>query len=594
MGLKGIRFSMLICFLPIIIAALLTVYGFSFRYTEDNVQDNSIKYILQLIEQVNHDIDSYISYMENISMLTAGDGDVLEYLFSENDPDRQWQLNQNILDRFQIVRKARNDICNIGVITRDGKYVINDEGVKTNPYVDIYQEDWYKFALTADPGTTLLSSSHVQNIILDEYPWVVTLSSALRYPGREQNEGVFFIDLNYNAIDELCSHIDLGSRGYVFIIDDKGKILYHPKQQLIYSGLKEDKTAEVLNCGSSYFLTGKGSESKLYVISKSDKTGWTTVGVAYTSELVKNRPQIRLIYTLVMVVLLICLTGLVTLLSKHITKPITLLQNTMKKVEKGNFEKINTDDFPDNEMGSLGRSFNMMSDQIQKLMEDNVKEQELKRKSELRVLQSQINPHFLYNTLDSIVWMAEGGKNKEVVRMTLALSRLFRQTISSDKQFISIGQEVDYVRNYLEIQQMRYKDKLTYELDIEEAIKDKPIIKLVLQPLVENALYHGIKYREAGGLIRILGRKAGKEIHILVIDNGPGMTREQLDTIFEKHKVSYQHNGVGVYNVQTRLQLYYGREYGISYESVEGKGTTALIRIPDSEGGVKDEEQDDR
>ncbi|CUX30261.1 Sensor histidine kinase YpdA [Clostridium sp. C105KSO15] len=582
---KSIRSGMLICFLPIILSALLLIYGFSFRYTEKNVLNNSVNGTMQLIEQANHNIDSYLDYMENISYLMSGDKDLLRYLFSEKDPVRREELKSSVLERFRLVRETRDDIYNIGAVAGPNHILINDGTQTLNPYADILHEAWYRDALETDKGMTVLSSSRVQNIIMNEYPWVVTLSSSLRYPGRTKNQGVFFIDLNYKAIEEQCERIDLGARGYVFILDKKGNILYHPKQQLIYSGLKVEQIKEVLDCREEYFLSGKGMQQKLYTITISQKTGWTVVGVAYTAELLKNRSQTQLIYTLVTLLLCLVLTAAVTILSRRITKPMILLQNSMKRVERGKFEQVDLTRIPDHEIRTLGNAFNMMADEIQKLMAENIREQEEKRRNEMKALQSQINPHFLYNTLDSIVWMAEAGKNREVVHMTMALARLLRRSISSDQELFTIRQETDYVKNYLDIQQMRYKDKLDYEMAIDEAILEKPVIRLVLQPLAENAIYHGIKYKSGRGLIRIEAYPEGKDIILKVTDNGKGMTEEQMKSIFQKHKVNYERNGVGVYNVQTRLKLYYGREYGLCYESSPDGGTAAIVRIPDMEGG---------
>ena len=220
-----------------------------------------------------------------------------------------------------------------------------------------------------------------------------------------------------------------------------------------------------------------------------------------------------------------------------------------------------------NEIGSLTTSFNVMTHRIQELMEQNIREQEAKRKSELKALQSQINPHFLYNTLDSIIWMAEGKKNEEVVLMTASLARLLRQSISNEDEVISIGQEIEYARGYLTIQKMRYKDKMEFRIDVEPSILNIRLIKLVLQPIIENAIYHGLKYKESKGLLLVKGFLKDGNAVIQVIDDGVGMEPEVLEHIFEKHKVNYRSNGVGVYNVQKRLQLYYGSEYGITYES---------------------------
>ena len=213
-------------------------------------------------------------------------------------------------------------------------------------------------------------------------------------------------------------------------------------------------------------------------------------------------------------------------------------------------------------------------------MEQNVKEQEAKRKSELKALQSQINPHFLYNTLDSIIWMAEGRKYEEVVLMTASLARLLRQSISNEDEVVPLAREVEYAKGYLTIQKMRYKDKLEFEINVEPSILNIPLIKLVLQPIIENAIYHGLKYKESKGLLQVKGFMKDGNAVLQVIDNGVGMDEETLAHIYDKHKVNYHSNGVGVYNVQKRLQLYYGESYGITYESEKGVGTTATITIP--------------
>lgn len=239
----------------------------------------------------------------------------------------------------------------------------------------------------------------------------------------------------------------------------------------------------------------------------------------------------------------------------------------------------------------------MMTDRIRALIEQNRYEQEQKRKSELRALQSQINPHFLYNTLDSIIWMAEDEKNEEVVVMTAALARLLRQSISNEQEQVTVAQEIDYVRSYLTIQKMRYKDKLEYEIEASSEVLPVSIVKFTLQPLVENAIYHGIKYKETKGKVRVRGFVEENKAFLAVEDDGAGMDEQQMRKILdEAGKEQAAHirtgRGVGVSNVLKRLRLYYGEEYGISYTSKIGVGTCALVSIPLS--GGKNEKVDEK
>ena len=358
---------------------------------------------------------------------------------------------------------------------------------------------------------------------------------------------------------------------------------------MIYSGMKQERIAEVMESRESSFLT---EDDRLYTISRSEKTGWIVVGVSYLSELMKGANKARNLYLIIALLLFAAALLLAYLLSDAITRPITALEKSMKEVEKGNFEHAALEVCAENEVGRLSQSFNIMTEEIQNLMEQSRHEQRIKRKYELKALQAQINPHFLYNTLDSIIWMAEWGKTQEVVQMTSSLARLLRRSISNEREVVTVAEEVEYTQDYLTIQKMRYKDKLEYEILVEQEIAQEGIVKLILQPLVENAIYHGIKYKEGKGMIRIRGFRQEDRIVLQVEDDGSGMDEETLTHIFEKHTKDTKSNGVGLKNVNERLQLYYGTEYGLKYESKIGEGTTATVILPAREEGGADAENE--
>lgn len=578
---KSVRTTMLCLFSMLIVLTMTIFLLISVDYTKKTVLENSTDYTSRLVRQVNRDIDSYIDYMENISSMVMQGGDVQKYLFMEMPEKEKQEAYGRIVTQFNTVIETRQDISNIAVVTPERNYIINDGTDTLNENVSLQDVEWYKEALEGEER--ILTSSHVQHAIRNNYKWVVTLSKGIENPETGRNGAVFFIDLNYKLLKDLCENNSLATNSYVFIIDKSGKIIYHPKQQLLYNGLKTERIDEVLNCGSDgYFVTEEngGSDGKLYTVSVSEKTGWRVVGVADISELMRNKKETEHLYMLTAAILLCVAMVLAIYFATAITRPIKELKESMKEVEKGNFENTDVVIRSRSEIDSLGNSFNLMTARIRQLMEQNVYEQEEKRKSELKALRSQINPHFLYNTLDSIIWMAEGGKNREVVRMTSALARLLRQSISNDNERIPLEKEVDYAGSYLTIQKMRYKDKLEYEIEVDEDIKKEEIINLILQPLVENAIYHGIKYKGSKGLIRITGYGEKDKIILKVMDNGIGMDEETLKGIFDKSKASEGKNGVGVYNVQTRIGLYYGMEYGLHFESALGEGTTVTITIP--------------
>ena len=588
---KSIQSTMLVSFSALMVLAMLVFMVIAMRYTSGTIYENSINYMSQIIQQVNYDIDTYIEYMENISSVIAKSSDVPRYLFDQNQTEAEMEAEkERILTQFQTIMESRDDIYNVAAVAKNGRYIINRGEDELTEYVDIESLDWYQAAMESKSGIAV-SSSHVQNAIQSSYKWVITLSRALVNNQTGEREGLFFVDLNYSAISDLCNNNSIEEKGYIFVLDAEGNIVYHPKQQLMYGGLKTENIDAIMECREESLIIDEGGDSKLYTMSKSKKTGWTVVGAAYTSELLKNNEQAQMWYLLVASILLLAVIGISSIISREITKPIRSLRDSMRKVQNGQFD-THVEVITENEIGSLGRSFNLMTSEIQALMEQNVYEQKQKRKSELKALQAQINPHFLYNTLDSIIWMSEAGENDEVVEMTSALARLLRQSISNDQEEVELEKEIEYVKNYLTIQKMRYKDKLEFFIYVDPRVAHVPIIKLVLQPLVENAIYHGIKYKETKGNLKIYARPVGGRVEIVVADDGIGMDEDVMEHIFDEHRKEQKRNGVGVPNVQKRLKLQYGSEYGIRYESVKGAGTKAVITIP-VDGGRTDEKMDE-
>ena len=584
---KSIQSSIFCAVSILVLSAVLAVTVVSLRYTNSSIYENSVMYTQTIIGQLNQNIDSYISYMDNIASLVAGSGDAYKYLYSESGIDalslKEYnQCRQRLTEQFKTILKGRSDIRNIGIVRREsGSSSLFNNGMSTrNQNLKLDTQHWYADAVGKYDHYNL-TSSHVQNVISGERPWVITLSRGIRnYTGEGDSDGVVFIDLNYSAISELCTQNSVGTKGYVFILDQDGNIVYHPQQQQLYNELQTENISLIMNAKTDVVTAGKGDDEKIYALSHSETTGWTIVGCMNMSELLKNSRKARSIYVLVALGLIAVALVISSEIARNITFPIQKLRDSMKRVQKGDFSAAEIEVYSDNEIGSLTRSFNVMTHKIQDLMAQNIQEQEQKRKIELKALQSQINPHFLYNTLDSIIWMAEGKKNEEVVLMTASLARLLRQSISIENELVTIGQEVEYVRSYLTIQKMRYQDKLEFEINVDPRITHVQIIRLVLQPIVENAIYHGLKYKESKGMLKVHGYELGERIIIDITDDGVGMDEETLKHIYDKHKVNYHSNGVGVYNVQQRLVLYYGKEYGIIYHSEKGKGTTATVVIP--------------
>ena len=564
----------------LMIVAMLVFLYIALNHTRNVTFENSVDLTLNITNQVNDNIDSYIVNMENIASLIMEGTELPFFLFSEGVSEQEmFAARGRIASQFMTIKESRGDIANIAAVGMNGRTIVNDGWESLSDFVPIEDQEWYQETLTSESGQ-VLTSSHVQNVIPTSYEWVITLSRAMVNSQTNQREGVFFVDLNFEAISDLCDNYQLGARGYIFILDEQGNIIYHPRQQLIHGGLLSENIDEIKASTEPYIITDREGEEIIYTRSISEKTGWSVVGVTYISDLLANTYQTWLIYGLTTLILLIAVIMISAYISKEITKPIRRLKDSMELVEQGEFAKASVKEIANNELGSLTNSFNEMTERIANLIQQNTIEQRERRKSEVRALQAQINPHFLYNTLDSIVWMSEAHRNDEVVEMTSALAKLFRQAISDEKEEILIREEKEYVTNYLTIQQMRYKDKLDYSIEMEPEIENAKIIKFVLQPLVENAIYHGLKYKDEKGQLVIKGYRAGDNLCIEVRDNGAGMNEEVLSRIFHEKKTDFKKNGVGITNVQKRLQLFYGESFGLEVQSKPNQGTVVKVTIP--------------
>lgn len=586
----SIKTHMVLSFMMLISMIVLFVSLVSYQYTIRDFEGLSINYTVRLLSEINAGIDSYVENMKSIAQVVVSNRDVRElmdlYVTTHGKvlsyrEERQLfpELRSAVMSHLNTVKNTRNDITNVAVISKYKDVVLSDPTKSVNEYSEFNLSDWYLKPLS-NRHEIIVSPSHVQNLVEGEYKWVISLSMAITNSAGEVT-GVMVIDLNYQSIEDICENAQLGKNGYIYLIDDRKNIIYHPQQQLIYSGVKSELVDEILDMRQAFMRRDR--ENKIYAKNHSPVTGWSAVGVVNTDELLANRVSIIRFYFYLAAVSLVVASFIAVIISTTITKPIKALENTMHRVEEGDLT-VQSDIALENEIGHLGNTFNVMVKRIKRLMDSAVANEEEKRKSEIRALQAQINPHFLYNTLDAIIWMSAAGKNEEVVEMTSALAELFRTSINKGDSLVSLANEIENIKSYLTIQKMRYGDKLAYEVRIPEDLRGWLTPKLILQPIVENAVYHGIKLSPEGGTITIGARRTQKLLILTVEDSGVGMTEEQTARLFEPKENSDR--GIGIINVNDRIRLTFGGEYGLHYYSGVGKGTRVEIWLPlmDREG----------
>ncbi|HVP19762.1 MAG TPA: sensor histidine kinase [Spirochaetia bacterium] len=582
MKIRRIQDTLIRAFSALIVFALLLLGFLAYYYLHKILIQNAEETTMQLVSQLNRVIENYISYMDDIALMAVNNEDVRGFIGNRGADSPG--LRAKIEKSFEAIRTVRRDIDSVFVITRDGRAIAATQGGGLNPTVAL-RERFAELSAGVVPDRPSVSSAHVENLVESRYPWVISLVRAVRAEPSGASMGLIQVDLNYEIIARLCRNIQLGKSGYVFILNHAGDIVYHPRQQLIYGNLKTELIPEILSLNGGNLSAVVDGRAILYTAVSSRETGWEVVAVSYLDELFSASREAEYYFIMLSLLVFMGAIGVAFLISFNISKPIESLRRSMQAVESGNFD-IDITVNARNEIFQLARDCDIAVKKVRDLIEQNRREQELKRKLELRSLQAQINPHFLYNTLDSIIWMIELGESDRAIDMTSSLAKFFRIGISRGSETISVRTEIEYVQTYLEIQKQRYKDKLSYEIIFAPELSDHQILKLLIQPLVENAIYHGIKNMEGPGLIRITGSLDDGAIVIRIRDNGVGMRAEQLDALRDGLIEPNHANGVGVRNVQERIHVYFGLDYGVSFESTPGAGTVATIRIPVIAGDV--------
>ena len=510
----------------------------------------------QAVSQVSNTVGSYLSDMDQAMEL-------VEQSVSKSEESRD-----RLLAAFL---KFRPDVVAVTSYSADGE-LLDCWSLGREPRDSIFQNLSFNLEMARSSEGSYMTAPHVETIFEGYYPWVVTMTAPLEGSGET---AWVSLDLSFSGISNYINNVSIGQRGYCFLMDDDGNIIYHPQQQLLYAGLKSEDTEALAALEDGAYA----DDTVIYSIASVGDSGWRAVGVSYVDELVNRNvnDMIRLTFWLAVVVLAVAvLTS--WLLSRLMGKPLRGLASAMESFE------ADADHFTYRPVGGtrevqeLSDSFEHMVLRIQELM-TTVREEEINlRKTELKALQAQINPHFLYNTLDSIAWMCEQGRNADAVKMVHALARLFRISISRGHELIPIAKEIEHAESYLQIQMYRYKNQFTYTFDVDPDCLGYYCNKITLQPIIENSINHGLELMVEEGRIDVCVRQDGDDIVFSVQDNGVGMSEEQIKAIMQHGPTD--RTGIGIKNVNDRLKIYFGRNYGLHITSEPDVGTCVEIRMP--------------
>ena len=530
----------------------------------------------RVLAQVNLNLDAYLRRMMRLSD-TAYYSVIKDADLAEEDLSEALDL---------LYENNRDALVSIALFSEEGDLIASTPLVGLKNSVNPEKESWFTTAMDRIENLHF-STPHVQNLFEDpdyQYRWVVSLSRQVEMTRAGAIEsGVLLVDMSFGGIEQICKDVDLSSTGYLYLIDGDGEIIYHPRQQLIYAGLLEENNLAAAGYTDGSHQETFGGTRREVTVKTVGYTGWKLVGVVPSENLWDNYGQLVLFFLFVVLFSVFLLVFVNLRLSEWITAPVKKLDRAVKELEHGSTE-VDFDVGGPGEMEHLSHSVRSMVSTMRHLMDDIIEQEEQKRRSEQEVLQSQINPHFLYNTLDSVIWMTENGRTDDAVVMLTSLARFFRISLSRGSSIIPIRDELEHARHYLTIQKMRYKNKFSATITAEDGVESLCTIKLIVQPILENAIYHGMAYADGDGEITVRAFRDGGDVLIEVSDNGPGMPEEVVESLLNPNgpaaAAGAKGSGIGFRNVHRRIRLTFGADYGLTIFSEPDDGTTVRIRLP--------------
>lgn len=538
-------------------------------------REEIIRSTQKLMEQTTENLEDYLVSMRQIS-------DAVYYnVIKENDfssRDKDIQTGMNLL-----YEANKDKLRTIAVYNDYGSLIAAEPVAAQKEDPDVTRQDWYRQAM-GEMENMHFSTPHIQNLFDDSafsYYWVISLSRAVDLTDRGVSQlGVLLVDMDYSGISRMMKQINTMNNGqYYYLCDSSGEIIFHPGQIQISSGIGKENNVEAAKHKNGVYEERFNGERRKVVVDTISYTGWKLVGVIPYSSFTRNMINMRYFIIMLMLLMAMMLVAINRVVSMRISRPLSRLNDSVLEYEAGKKPEIYIGGSL--EIRHLGRSIQESYEQIDRLMKRIVLEQNERRKSELDALQSQINPHFLYNALESLTWMVEGERNDEAVFMISQLARLFRISLSKGKTVIAVRDELLHAKSYMNIQKVRYKNAFSVVFDVDPEVEELCTVKLILQPVLENAINYGVRGLDECGEIRVTGRVENGTVILAVSDNGLGMTQEEAELVLTDSTRIHKHgSGVGLVNVNRRIQLLFGREYGLRMESEPDEGTTVLFEFP--------------
>lgn len=571
---RGIQSTLMITF-SVISISLMLILGFVLDMRFSSVsRDEITRNTQKLMEQTGESLEDYLIAMRQISDAAYYNA-VKEYDFSSQSQEIQKNLNL-------LYQANKENLRSIALYNEYGSLLAAEPVAVQKEDPDVTRQGWFEDAMQ-EVENMHFSTPHIQNLFRDSafrYYWVTSLSRMVEITNNGDTQmGVLLVDMDFSSISRQMKKLNDSTNGeYYYLCDSKGNIIYHPRQVQLSDGIGRENNRIAASYKDGIYEETFDGENRTVVVNTISYTGWKLVGVLPDAMFTHGMINVRYFIAMILLLMAMMLVIISRIVSVRISRPILKLNASVLEYEAGARPEIYIGG--SQEIRHLGYSIQKSYEKIEHLMADIVWEQNERRKSELDALQSQINPHFLYNTLDSITWMIEGEKNDEAAYMITQLARFFRISLSKGYTVIRVEDELQHAQCYMNIQKLRSRDSFTLRFDVEDAARSCCIVKLVLQPLLENAINYGVRGMDDGE-ITVTGRMCDGDVVLSVQDNGIGIPEEEVALLLTDSERVHKHgSGVGLVNVNQRIQILFGKEYGLCIESEPDEGTTVFIRIP--------------
>ena len=568
----SIRTKLIIGFLAILLPLVLILSIVFYSYSAKIVLKQSLEQTREIVEQFSISLDNYMGLMRNKMEILADSPTIQEELNTHQD--KEDIKNDSFYSRNKRIRRIMLQIYSSVTMNDVEIYGINE----TNHYLSLWSKKYEipdKDILFENANLSKGRSVLVNNINdADTIQMIKMVKDLQTY----KPIGYIRFGLKRNYIEKMAKNINFGSDGSVVIFDENLNKLSGIAHDSVLSKLLKEKPS----IGNFSYSEGKNEYTAVHI--HSDSTGWTTVGVIPLRYINKDLAGIQYLTVIIIVLTIIIGVTVSVIIAQSLILPLENTVNALEKFSRGDFA-VRLKENRCDEIGKLNRIFNKAIKEINELMQKVTQSEILNKEMEFKTLQSQMNPHFLYNTLDTINWLAFKEKQTEICNLVAAISSLIRASISNKKSIITIEQELDYVKNYIYIQHIRYKDRFDIIYDIDESLLKQAVPKLIIQPIVENAIIHGIENSKNKNLLYISVKRENECIIIIVKDTGIGMTDEKVSELLKEPlnaegDEQKAHTNLGLYAVHKRIQLMYGDLYGLTVQSQAGEGTTVTLHIP--------------